>query len=306
MSAGPGGLPAPLIVADLSAGKDEIERRLSIVVQTLRSRGVEPSVISVSRREDVQEALARPEGRGHFPVVLGDDRSIRVAIAALSMSFGRANPTLGVLAAHRQVDFVRTFGIPPDQPAFAAERLLTAPDYPIDVGKVTYVDDSGATRTTYFGGLVEIGFGGAAMRRESRARIKRTAAFTAFWLTELTYRAGEIRVAGERREFSDRAHDVIVANAQYGRHGIRLSPRSFPGDGSFEMLIMTGPKSQQFRLLPKMFQGEHVPDDSIKEHRVRRVTIDAERPLPLHADGEYLGRTPVTIELLPEALVLRI
>ncbi len=297
-----------------------MERRLDIAVTTLRARGVEPSIETVSRREDIEGVLTPHTNAGRFPVILGDDRSIRMAIATLFMSSSAdttaerdpvsadhpGGPTLGVLAAHSEVDFVRTFGIPPDQPGFAADRLLTAPDYPIDVGKVTYVDDSGATRTTYFGGLVEVGFGAAAIRRESRARVRRTAPFTAFWLTELTYRTGGIRLAGERREFSARAHDVIVANTQYGRHAIRLSPRSFPGDGSFELLIMTGPKSQQFRLLPKMFQGEHVPDDSIIEHRVRRVTFDADRPLPLHADGEYLGRTPATIELLAEALVLRI
>jgi diacylglycerol kinase family enzyme len=243
-----------------------------------------------------------------LPVVLGDDRSIRAAAAArlTTATTPMERPLLGVLAANPQVDFVRTFGIPPDQPAFAAERLITAPDFPIDVGKVTYVDDRGRQRTTHFVGLLEVGFGGAVLRREARARIRRTAAFTAFWLTVLTYRPGEVTLIGERREFAARAHDVIVGNAQYGRHGIRLAPRSFPGDGAFDLLIMTGPTSQQVRVLPKMFQGEHVPDDSIQEHRVRRVTIDAARPLPLHADGEYLGRTPVTIELLPEALTLRI
>jgi diacylglycerol kinase family enzyme len=303
----PAGGPAPAIVADLSAGRAEIERRLGIAEAALRGFGVEPAVERVDGHEAVAEAVAsaRPDA---FPVVLGDDRSIRAAAGARvagAAGLG-AGPLLGILAANRHVDFVRTFGIPPDQPAFAAERLVTAPAFPIDVGKVTYVDDRGHERTSHFVGLLEVGFGGAVFRREAKARIRRTAAFAAFWLTVLTYRAGEVRLTGERREFAAHAHDVIVGNTQYGRHGIRLSPRSFPGDGAFDLLIMTGPKSQQVRLLPKMFQGEHVPDDSIQEHRVRRMTIDAERPLPVHADGEYLGTTPVTVELLPEALTLRI
>jgi diacylglycerol kinase family enzyme len=103
-----------------------------------------------------------------------------------------------------------------------------------------------------------------------------------------------------------RAHDVIVGNAQYGRHGIRLSPRSFPGDGVLDLLVMTGPKSQQVRLLPKMFQGEHLPDETIREFRARRITVECGHPLPLHADGEPLGTTPVRFELLPHAVTLRI
>ena len=310
---------SPVIVADLSSDRREAERRLGIAADVLRARGIEPEIRRVHGPDDAASAVATvPED--HLPVVLGDDRTIRAAAAAAveampapgsdeasgSGPATRGRPPLGVLAAHPHVDFVRTFGIPSDQPVFAAERMITAPDFPIDVGKVTYVDDHGRERTSYFVGILEVGFGGAVLRREARARIRRTAAFTAFWLTEVTYRSGEIRLIGERRAFAAHAHDVIVGNAQYGRHGIRLSPRSFPGDGAFDLLIMTGPKSQQVRLLPKMFQGEHVPDDSIQEHRVRRMTIDAERRLPFHADGEYLGSTPVTVELLPEALTLRI
>jgi diacylglycerol kinase family enzyme len=303
-TSGAGGGFVRTLVVDVSAGEREAERRLEIALRTLRERDVLPSVRRVRDGEAIGEALlGDPPGAG-FPAVIGNDRSIRAAIAA--MAGAAPGATLGVLAAHDRVDFVRTFGIPPDQPAFAADRLVTAPSYPIDAGLVSYVDDLGVERTTWFAGLIEVGFGGAVMRRERRARLRAAAPLTAFWLTELTYRTREMHLVGERREFSARAHDVIVANGQYGRHGIRLSPRSFPGDGSFELLIMTGNKSQQFRMLPRMFQGEHVPDDSITEHRVRSVRIESGRPQRFHADGEYLGTTPVSVRLVPGAVTLRI
>jgi diacylglycerol kinase (ATP) len=301
------------IVADLDAGRAEAERRLDIAGATLRASGVEPIVLRVDGSTQVAQAFGS-RGAGPLPVILGDDRSIRAAIAGMMGRDGAAGGgsgaipgrALGVLAAHAQVDFVRTFGIPPDQPAFAAERLLTAPPYPIDVVVVTYVDDSGTERSTHFGGVAEVGFGGAAVRRESRARIRRTAAFTGFWMTRSTFRAPFVHVTGERREYRGRAHDVIVGNTQYGRHGIRLSPRSFPGDGALDLLIMTGPPSQQVRLLPKMFQGEHVPDDSIREFRARRISVVTDRPVAVQADGVYLGSTPARFDLVPEAITLRI
>ena len=303
--------PWPFIVADRSAvartgrrgAAREFERRLAITQETLRTQGVEPVVTPVRRTADIADTLG-PAIAYRFPAILGDDASIRAAVAAV-VGRGRG-AMLGVLASHAEVDFVRTFGIPPNQPAFAAERLLSAPTYPIDVGKVTHLDRSGAEVTTYFAGLAEIGFGGQVARREARARVRRTAAFSGFWLTQLSFRTPEVRVVGERREFAGRAHDVIIGNTQYGRHGIRLSPRSFPGDGALDLLIMTGAKSQQTRLLPRMFQGEHVPDDSIQEFRARHIRVECERPLPMHADGVYLGTTPATFELIPGALTLRI
>jgi diacylglycerol kinase family enzyme len=266
-------------------------------------------VIRAGGRADVGPAIANEMATngGAMLAVMGDDPAIRSAVSSLMASRTDGQPLeLGILAASPACDFVRTFGIPPDQPAFAAERLLTAPPFPIDVAEVTYVDHSGAEATTHFAGLAEVGFGGAVLRREARARIGRTAAFSAFWLTRMTFRTHEMRVVGERREFVGPTHDVIVGNAQYGRHGIRLSPRSFPGDGALDLLIMTGPASQQVRLLPKMFQGEHLPDDTIQEFRARHIRIECDRPVPMHADGEYLGTTPVRIELIQHAVTLRI
>jgi diacylglycerol kinase family enzyme len=317
---GNGALGVPTIVADLAAGEAETLSRLDVAEATLRARGITPVGVRVRGAAEVAAAIG-PSTGDRYPVVLGDDRSIRAAIASLAGarvtvtgsppgdrpgSAGAPGPVLGVLAAGPHVDFVRTFGIPPDQPVFASERLLTAPPYPIDVAEVTYVDHSGSEAKTHFAGLAEIGFGGAVIRREARARIRRTAAFSAYWLTEATFRGREIRVTGEHREFVGRSHDVIVGNTQYGRHGIRLSPRSFPGDGALDLLVMTGPKWQQVRLLPRMFQGEHLPDESIREFRARRITVECEHPLPLHADGEFLGTTPVRFELLPHAITLRI
>ena len=46
---------------------------------------------------------------------------------------------------------------------------------------------------------------------------------------------------------------------------MRLSPRSFPGDGVLDALVFTGPKSDAYRLLPRIFRhGDHVPDPDIQ------------------------------------------
>ena len=41
-------------------------------------------------------------------------------------------------------------------------------------------------------------------------------------------------------------------------------------------------------------------------YRARHIGVECDRPLPLHADGVFLGTTPVRFELLPQALTLRI
>ena len=187
-------------------------------------------------------------------------------------------------------------------------RTVWLPTYPIDVMKVTYVDHAGVERTTHAVGVIQVGLIGAVVRMEHRLPrwMGRFRYFGAFWEKQVTYRVPDARVTGERRTFAGRATTVVVGNCQWNREGVRVSPRSFPGDGFLDLMIWTGPKSDAFRLLPRMFQGEHVPHDRIQEHRARHIRVECDRPLAVEADGVWLGTTPVAVELLREAVVLRV
>jgi diacylglycerol kinase family enzyme len=41
---------------------------------------------------------------------------------------------------------------------------------------------------------------------------------------------------------------------------------------------------------------------SFHVHPASRVRVESSRPLAIHGDGEVIGRTPVTFEVLPKAL----
>jgi diacylglycerol kinase family enzyme len=99
---------------------------------------------------------------------------------------------------------------------------------------------------------------------------------------------------------------VVVANCQFYGGGMKVSPRSYPSDGLLDVQISTGPKSEAFTLLPKIYRGEHVPHPHIKELRGREVRVEAERPLSVEGDGEVLGKTPARFTVLPEILTLKI
>ena len=96
----------------------------------------------------------------------------------------------------------------------------------------------------------------------------------------------------------------MIGNAQYGMGGLRLSPRSFPGDGILDVVIWRGPRSDAVTLLPSMLRlGDHLPHPHITEMRAKiRVAIETARPLPVAADGVPIGQTPATVQILPRAI----
>jgi diacylglycerol kinase family enzyme len=101
---------------------------------------------------------------------------------------------------------------------------------------------------------------------------------------------------------------VVVANAQFTGGGLRLSPRSFPGDGILDALVFTGPRSGAYTQLPRLFRhGDHVPDPHIQELKAKiRFEIRSERPMPVLADGVALGTTPVTFQIVPRPILFKL
>ena len=61
-------------------------------------------------------------------------------------------------------------------------------------------------------------------------------------------------------------------------------------------------------MLPRIFRhGDHLPDPHIKELRAKlTVEITAPRALPVVADGCPLGTTPVTFQVVPQQILLKV
>ena len=157
--------------------------------------------------------------------------------------------------------------------------------------------------------VAEAGLGAAVAARAERMspRLGQAKYFVGFWLTLPRFKLATVRIEADRRSYEGPAYLVVVGNAQYYGGGMKVSPRSYPGDGVLDVLVFKGPKTDSFTLLPKLYRGEHVPHDHIEELRVRHsLTIEADRPLPIEADGEVLGFTKATFEVVPQAIRMKL
>jgi diacylglycerol kinase (ATP) len=215
----------------------------------------------------------------------------------------------GVIGADSGNDLLRCFGLPDDVDG-GVRHLEGEEVYPLDVMRIVVTDESGARRSRYAANIAEVGLGAAAARAAARlpARLgPNVRRFAGFWLGYAVSRRPNVTVETDRAHFQGRAWNVVVGNGQF-TDGLRLSPRSFPGDGVLDALVFTGPKSQAYTQLPGLFRhGDHVPHPDIRELRARsRIAVDADRPMPVVADGQILGRTPASFEILPHRVLLKL
>ncbi|MEX0650467.1 MAG: hypothetical protein WD186_00370, partial [Actinomycetota bacterium] len=131
--------------------------------------------------------------------------------------------------------------------------------------------------------------------------------FLSFWRGYAATRRRVVRVGYDMKQWEGESFHVVIGNGQFAS-GIRLSPRSYPGDGVLDALVFTGQKSDAYTMIPRIMRhGGHVPDDAIKELRAKiRFSVESERPLAIVADGEPLGTTPATFQVVAQQILLKL
>jgi diacylglycerol kinase family enzyme len=278
--------------------------------RVLEASGLEHAVFLAEEAGGAARLSAEALGDGfRFLAAVGDDRTVQDVVNGMFRD-GRPivdDPVLAVLPT-ADSDLVRCFGLPMDLDG-AAGHLLGEETYGLDVMKVTTTDREGNRVTRYGHNLGEVGFHAAATARSSRGgRTSRVRRFLGFWSAYARSAPRDVRLQVDGREREIRAWSVIVGNGQFADGGMRLSPRSYPGDGVLDTLAFVGPRSDAYRLLPRMFRfGDHVPDPNIREARARlAVTIDADRPMPVVVDGVVFGTTPVSFQVMPQPIRLKL
>jgi YegS/Rv2252/BmrU family lipid kinase len=298
-----------VLIANPRAGRGKVNAALPQVERVLRDEGLDYRIVRTTHPGHATEAARHALRNGErYLVAVGGDGTVHEVVNGMIQN-GRAiapDAVLGVVAAGSGCDFVRTFGLPGDAGP-AARRLASGRVRAIDVGTVTctYGDGEG---TRYFVNIAEAGLGGAVVARTARlGRFLGAARYASgFWLTLPGFRPAAVRLDADGHAFGWRAFNVVVANCSFYGGGMRISPKSDPGDGLLDVLVMTGPKSDAFSTLPEVYRGTHLPHRNIAELRAGRIRLDADRPFPVEADGEVLGTTPVSFGIIPGVIRLKV
>ena len=114
-----------------------------------------------------------------------------------------------------------------------------------------------------------------------------------------------VRIGGAVRE--GRHLVVVAANGTYFGGGMRIAPDAKLDDGMLDIIVGGDlGKWESFVALLKIYRGTHLPHPGIVELSATRLSLESDRPLPIEADGEALGVTPATFEVLPRPLSLKV
>ncbi len=299
------------LVVNPRAGRGTVGRKLPGIKEALRGRGLEYEVRVTEGPGDASRlARGAVESGSGLVVAVGGDGTVHQVVNGLLHDDAALHPdtVLGVISAGSGCDFIRTFDLPTEA-IEAVDRLAGSQTRPLDVGKISFLDREGRPAVRYFANIAEAGLGGSTARRAAGlpAWLGPARYFFAFCLVLPSYCPGSACVeVDDEPVFEGRAVNVVLANCRFFGGGMHISPSSDPADGVLDVQVYTGPKSDTFTTLPKVYKGRHLPHRNVVELKGTVVHLHGEQPLEIEADGEVLGTTPATIEVLRRPLTLKV
>ncbi|HUH08840.1 MAG TPA: diacylglycerol kinase family protein [Egibacteraceae bacterium] len=298
------------LIVNPRAGNGAVNRALPALADALRRRDLEHEIVLTTGRGHATEAARAALKNGiRFLVAVGGDGTVQEVVNGM-FADGQAtaeDAVLGVVDAGSGADFVRTFGLD-RSPEVLARHFATDALMPIDIGRVRFVDAQGEPAERLFVNIAEVGYGAEVVRLAERLPrwMGRLRYLFAAWGAIAALDRAETTVSVAHTEMRTAVTDLVVANCQFFGGGMKAAPRALPDDGLYNVLVFTGPRSQVFNLTMKLFRGEHLPHPQISEYQSPTVSYDSGPPARVEADGELLGFTPASFDLLPKALRLKI
>lgn len=300
------------LIANPTAGRGH-NAVLPRLESALAARGLEFDVV-VTRRPGDATSLARSavlDDGLRFVVAVGGDGTVHEVVNGLvDAESGQAiadGIVLGAVPAGSGCDFVRTFGLDRN-PETLARHLDGDTLFPIDLGRIRLTGTDGQPFTRLFANIAEAGYGGIVTKRANAMprQLGKVRYLLAIFRALREFTQVETEVVVDHTSVTDIATNVVVANGQFFGGNMKVAPRAIPDDGTFNVQVWRSKPSDVFLKTNKMRLGEHLPDPSIREWQSANVYIEGAEPLVLEADGEVLGTTPATLDVLPKVIALKV
>lgn len=273
--------------------------RWHITESRLRELGVGFRCVPTCNTDHLQQIVSELVASGANAFVsVGGDGAVNLLVDALLRHSWHPPPKIGLLPFGTGCDFARSFKIPRDP--VAATSLLgdTSATQLCDVGVA-----SGCWGKRHFVNVASIGVTAAAVRRASRMRWLGAFRYLfAFWTVLPTFQRLEFEIKSVDGSNLHQGLLAVVANGRFFGGGFEVCPDADILDGKLDVMMVASTRWQ----IPKIFQllrtGSHMNSPNLICSQSSKLKIVCNAPAPVELDGEYVGSTPIDINILPGAI----
>ncbi len=288
------------IIANPVSGRGRGKRNASRLSQILNRSGAKIKVLWTTGPGEAEwlATKAVKDGTDGLLVCGGDGTLHEVINGLLSSSKDPDQVPIGVVPSGRCNDFASCLKLPKELSTIVGTLAF---------GHVRKVD-LGLIGERYYSTVATFGFDSSVSEYVADGRCPSFLAGTSAYLYGafmqlIRYSDVNVKISGDSITFEGPVFLAATGNTPTYGGRMQVAPSAVVDDGLLDLcLVKSVSRLEVVRMMPHIFNGGHVHHPAVSLHRVKRLTIEPEKPLWLWADGEKIAKTPATIEVVPKAL----
>ncbi|HUL66242.1 MAG TPA: diacylglycerol kinase family protein [Burkholderiaceae bacterium] len=232
-------------------------------------------------------------------LAIGGDGTMHEAANAILQHPAASQVTLAPMPVGTGNDWCRFLGVSSDCAALAA-RCARGKTARFDIGVAAF---SSSVPRRYFVNVAGAGFDAYVIERMRDRRFGALAYLVAVMRGLVGFRPQVMRLQADALSHEGRAFVTFVCVGAYCGGGMKVAPTADAHDGMFDV-VQVGDLGRLDVLasLRRLFDGTIAAHPKVRTLRAASLTLDAPEALAVEADGELIGKTPVTLSVLPGAL----
>ena len=207
---------------------------------------------------------------------------------------------LGLLPYGTGNDFAKTIGI--------SKNITELKQYiendsckAIDIGEVKYTERNGNNAIRYFINITDVGMGGLAAEKINsypKWLPSNLAYQLAILSTLLSYKKKQMAAEADSFSYLGRTMNIIVANGKYFGSGLGIAPHAEINDGKLAVVIAADISLWDYITnIATVRKCQKVQHPQMLYYDAKTITITAKEPMSIDMDGEFIGYSPMHIEI---------
>ena len=298
-----------MIIVNPNAGVQKGTKEWPKIHRIIEKEGVDHDFLLTEHKDHAIHLTRKSIEKGYRKiVVVGGDGTLNEVLNGIFLQ--QTCPVLdiimGIIPIGTGNDWCRMFNVPFEYEG-AVKLLKQQNTFVQDVGKVSY-HKKDQTYDRYFMNVTGMGYDALVAKKTNLFKEKgHGGPLTYLWfvfasLFQYKFLDAVIEVDGNP-EFKGEIFSMNVGICKYNGGGMMQVPNAIPDDGLLDMtLIVKAPKWLVIRHTNKLYNGTLIKLDMVKTFRGKTIRIHSTGKIYLEADGESLGHTPFTYEIIPKAL----
>lgn len=288
------------VIANPVSGRGKGRTLGGKLARLLTRSGIESTLLWTEGPGDAEKLVGEAISNGAEGVVAcGGDGTLHEIVNGLYSSSEHPDALpIAIAPAGRCNDFRGTLKLPKD-PIETVDAIVG--------GKVRLVD-LGRIGERYFTTVATMGFDSAVSQYVASGRqpffLTGTPAYLyGLFVQMLSYRDVPVRLKGDGLDFEGPVFLAATGNTPIYGGAMKIAPHAVVDDGMLDLcLVRSVNRWEVLKMVPRIFNGGHIHHPAVSLHQLRKLSVESDAPLSLWADGEPMGQTPATIEVVPNGL----